>query len=82
MSKNPEKSLSTVGTAAISVSKLPSKVFASQGVTDLVIGLLRFGVDSFDIVEAKRKWFVQNAGRWNVKFQRRFRMSVRGRPGG
>lgn len=80
--KIPGRSLQALGTAASLVSKLPGKVLTSQASINVLVRVLMLGVDTLDIVQVQRKWFVTSVGNWRMTFERRFRILVRGRPGG
>lgn len=80
--KTPTKVANAVGTISVSILKSPLKVLSSTAVSDLVLSLVRFGIDSFDVIQVGRKWIITNVGGWQVKASKRFVFLVRGRPSG
>lgn len=82
VTKRPAKIQSATGTASVRLLKVPQKVLMGVAISTPVIALIRFGVDTFDIVQVKLKWFVSQSEGWIVRGIRRFGVMVRGKPGG
>ena len=80
--KLPTKIQSAVGTGTANVLKVPGRILLSVAVSDIVISLLRFGIDTFDIVQVSVKWFVKPVDSVIARAQKRFGVMVRGRPSG
>jgi hypothetical protein len=78
--KLPTKVQTASGTAVSSVLKIPGKVLTRTAVSAPVISLLRFGIDSFDVVEVGVKWFVSEAEGWKTRVEKRFGVMIRGKP--
>ena len=74
--------LSATATANPTLRRVPSRVLASQGASNLIVGMIMFGADTMDVISAARKWFVTGFGGFSVRVERRFKMKVKGRPGG
>lgn len=70
------------GTISVVLLKMPQKVLMGVATSSSIVSVLRFGIDSFDVVQVKLKWFVNKAEGWKVRGQKRFGVMVRGKPGG
>jgi len=79
--RSPIRTLTSTGTAVPKLLKLPQKVLSSVATHGIIISLIRFGIDSFDVIEGRRKWFVTSGGKWSVSAKQRFTFLVRGKPG-
>lgn len=82
VAKAPIRIINATGTITVTLLKIPLKVLSSSAFSSTVISLLRFGIDTFDVIEIKRKWFISNVGKWEVKISKRFGFMTRGRPSG
>lgn len=82
ITKLPSRTLNTTGTLVGTILKVPGRILLTSATNDVIIFLIRFGIDTFDIIEVHRKWFITNVGKWETKAQKRFAFLVRGRPSG
>lgn len=81
--KLPARILSTSGTSVPKLLKSPARILSTSGSNTVLLTLVRFGIDTFDILEGRRKWIIENVpSGWQVKVKKRFTFLVRGRPGG
>ena len=80
--KRPTKIQKATGTASLSLLKLPGKVLAQAAVSTPSITMIRFGIDTLEVVDASVKWFVSEAEGWIVRGMRRFGIMVKGKPSG
>ncbi len=78
--KLPTKVQTATGTASLRLLKIPGKVLTRTAVSTPVISLLRFGIDSFDVVETTTKWFISEVEGWTTSVQKRFATMIRGKP--
>lgn len=82
LSKLASRTLNTTSTIIPKLLKVPARILVSTATNSVIISLIRLGIDTFDVIEVHRKWFITNVGRWQVSVQKRFAFLVRGRPSG
>jgi len=80
--KFPAKIQTATGTGSVSILKIPGRVLSRTAVSTPVIALLRFGIDTFDIVQVSTRWFIKPVDSVTARAQKRFGIMVRGRPNG
>lgn len=81
--KLPARTLNASGTVVPRLLKIPGRVLFSVATHGITISLLRFGIDTFDIIEGRRKWIISALPNgWAISAKKRFTFLVRGKPYG
>lgn len=80
--KSVSRIYSVTGTAVPILLKLPQKVLSVVATHGILISVMSFGIDTFDVFEGKRKWIVNGVDRFQFNTKKRFTFLVRGKPYG
>ena len=80
--KLPSRSLQATGTIVPKLLNRPGRILMATATNSVIITLLAFGIDTFDIFEGKRKWIVNGVNRIQLNVKKRFTFLVRGKPYG
>lgn len=80
--KLPSRALNATSTTIPKLLRLPGRKLTATLTSSPIIALITLGIDTFDIIEGKRKWIVNGVDRIQLGTKKRFTFLVRGKPYG